>query len=205
MHEQSISHSKTEAITWEMIQNINREMPFYPDPIYRPPPRLPENLWLPRIKSKADTSPRIDLEFEGHLPSQERIMPKTYQRPDKSYFQEPQGLGYLVNRGRLIQKFLLKQADIDKILNIIQWKILNGTHLPVTIKEIQVGYLVSSYFKDIYLYLSQNKLSSNKMAIKKVEALAEKYVLLDSLLFKIVSIPDKEATVLAFQRYELIK
>ena len=35
------------------------------------------------------------------------------------------------------------------------------------------------------------------MAIKKIEALAEKYILLDSLLFKIVSNPDKEATVLA--------
>ena len=71
--------------------------------------------------------------------------------------------------------------------------------MPVTIKEIQAGYLVSSYFKDIYLYLAQNKLPSNDMAIKKIEALAEKYILLDSLLFKIVSNPDKEATVLAIQ------
>ena len=50
-------------------------------------------------------------------------------------------------------------------------------HLPVTVKEIQTGYLVSSYFKDIYLYLAQNKLPSNKMAIKEVEALAEKYTI----------------------------
>ena len=70
-------------------------------------------------------------------------------------------------------------------------------HLPVTVKEIQAGYLVSSYFKDIHLYLTQNKLPSNKTAIKKVEALTVKYILLDSLLFKIVSNPDKEATVLA--------
>ena len=67
----------------------------------------------------------------------------------------------------------------------------------MTVKEIQAAYLVSSYFKDIYLYLAQNKLPSNKMAIKEVKALAEKYILLDSLLFKIVSHPDKEATVLA--------
>ena len=40
-------------------------------------------------------------------------------------------------------------------------------HLPVTIKEIQAGYLVSSYFKDIYLYLSQNKVPGNEMTIKK--------------------------------------
>ena len=62
-------------------------------------------------------------------------------------------------------------------------------HLPVTVKEIQAGYLVSSYVKDIYLYLAQNKLLSNKTAIKKVKALAEKYILLDSLLFKIASNP----------------
>ena len=69
--------------------------------------------------------------------------------------------------------------------------------MPVTIKEIQAGYLVSSYFKDMYLYLAQNKLPCNKMAIKEIEALAEKYILLDSLLFKIVSNPDKEVVVLA--------
>ena len=65
------------------------------------------------------------------------------------------------------------------------------------IKEIQAEYLAISYFKDICLYLHQNKLPSNKTAIKKIEALAEKYILLDSLLFKIVTNPDKEATVLA--------
>ena len=71
--------------------------------------------------------------------------------------------------------------------------------MSVTIKEIQAGYLNSSYFKDIYLYLAQNKLPSSKVPIKKVKALVEKYVLLDSLLFKIVSTPDKELTVLAIQ------
>ena len=66
----------------------------------------------------------------------------------------------------------------------------------MTVKEIQAGYQVSSYFKDIFLYPAQNKLSSNKTAIKKIKALAEKYILFDSLLFKIVSNPHKEATVL---------
>ena len=57
--------------------------------------------------------------------------------------------------------------------------------------------MISSYFKDIYLYLAQNKLPSAKSAIRKVEALAEKYILLDSLLFKIISTPEKETAVLA--------
>ena len=49
-------------------------------------------------------------------------------------------------------------------------------HLPVTVNDIQAGYLVSSYLKDIYLYLPQNKLPNNKTAIKKVKTLAEKYI-----------------------------
>ena len=65
----------------------------------------------------------------------------------------------------------------------------------VEIKEIQAGYLHSSYFKDLYLYVSQNKLPSSKAAIKRIETLAEKYILLDSLLFKIN--PEKETAVLA--------
>ena len=88
-----------------------------------------------------------------------------------------------------------KQTDIDRILEIIQRKVLKGTHLPVKINEIQAGYLHSPYFKNLYLYLSQNKLPYSKLAIRKIEALAEKYVLLDSLLFKISS--DKETEVLA--------
>ena len=90
---------------------------------------------------------------------------------------------------------MLKQTDIDKILEAIQRKVLKGNHLPVEVKEIQVGYLHSPYFKDLYQYLLQNKLPSSKTAIKKLEALSEKYVLLDLLLFRIYA--EKETAVLA--------
>ena len=96
-----------------------------------------------------------------------------------------------------MQKLLPKQANIDKILKIIQHKVLKGLHLSVMVKEIQAGYLSGVYFKDIYLYLSHNILPSSKVGIRKVEALAEKYLLLDLLLFKITVTLDKEAAVLA--------
>ena len=60
------------------------------------------------------------------------------------------------------------------------------------IKDIQAGHFISSYFKDIYLYLAQNKLPSSKTAIRMMEAIAEKYILLDSLLFKIISTQKKK-------------
>ena len=89
-----------------------------------------------------------------------------------------------------------KQTDIDKILEIIRKKVLKGTHLPLTIKEIQPAYLNSLYFKDIYQYLAQNWLPCKKAAIKRVEILEEKYILLDSLLFKLTTIPGKETALL---------
>ena len=110
---------------------------------------------------------------------------------DASLIQDPPELQDLVDTSKLIQKFLPKQADIDKILDIIRRKVLKGTHLPLTIKEIQAGYLTSPYFKDLYLYLVQNKLPSKKSAICKVENLAEKFLMLDSLLFTLTTTPEK--------------
>ena len=68
---------------------------------------------------------------------------------------------------------------------------LKGTHLPLTIKETQAGYLSSTYFKDIYLYLAQNRLPVKKAAIKGVEVLAEKYIISNSLLFELTTIPGR--------------
>ena len=43
----------------------------------------------------------------------------------------------------------------------------------------------------------QNRLPSSKSAICKVETLAERYILLDSLLFRWNTSPDKEKALLA--------
>ena len=105
--EQSIT-SKTKAIMRGMAQDKNRELPFHPDLIYRPPPRPPENLWPESPESKPDIRPKIDIKFEENSLYHEGIISKAYQRPDKSYFQEPKELESLVNTGRLVQKFLPK-------------------------------------------------------------------------------------------------
>ena len=130
----------TEEISRGMIQDKNSEPPFYPDLIYRPPPKPPENLQPHSPESKPDTRPKIDTEFEENSLYQEGIISKTYQRPDKSYFQEPRDLASLVNTDKLVQKFLPKQADIDKILKVIQQKVLKGTYFSIMIKDIQPGY-----------------------------------------------------------------
>ena len=81
--------NETETITRREIQGKNREQPFYPDPIYRPPPSPPENLQPESPENKSVTKPKIDIEFEENSPHQEGIITEFYQRPDKSYLQQP--------------------------------------------------------------------------------------------------------------------
>ena len=78
--------NETETLTKREIQSKNREQPFYPDHIYRPPSRPPENLRPNSPESKPDERPKIDVEFEENSPHQEGIISEFYQRPNKSYF-----------------------------------------------------------------------------------------------------------------------
>ena len=63
--------------------------------------------------SKSSTSieninANINLDFEENSPFQEGIMSKTFQRPDKSFLQEPKELGDLVNKGKFSSQILTK-------------------------------------------------------------------------------------------------
>ena len=175
------------------------DVPFHPDLLLRPKQPIKQNITHKQnSQNEQNISPNINLNLKENSPFQEGIMSETFQRLHKSFFQNPKELGDLINKGNFIHKYLPKQMDIDKILEVIQRKVLRGTHLPMEIKEIQEGYLCGPYFKDLYLYLSQNKVPSLKSAIRKLEALAERYVLLDSLLFKISL--EKESAVLAIPK-----
>ena len=139
----------------------HRSTPSYHDPYTRPPPKPPDiSDPFDSRKDLLDNDLDRKVEIEENSPFQEGIISEIYERPDNSYMQEPQELTDLIDITKLIQKYLPKQMDTDKILDIIKRKVLKGTHLPLTVKEIQAGYLTSPYFKDLYLFLSQNKLPS---------------------------------------------
>ena len=172
-----------------------RQVPIYPDPLLRLPPRPPD--LRENGKGFTDLDMGISTDFEENSPFQEGIISETYERPDRSYIKEPLELVDLLDTTKIIQKLFPKQTDIDKIVDVIQGNVLKGTHLVLTIKEIQAAYLTSPYFKDLYLYIAQNKLPSKRSAIQKVETLAENYILLDSLLFKLVTTLNRETALLA--------
>ena len=116
----------------------HRPTPSYPNPYARPPPKPPDisdplDSWKDLLDNDSDRK----VEIEENSPFQEGIISEIYERPDNSYVREPQELKDLIDTTKLIQKYLPKQMDIDKILDIIKRKVLKGTHLLLTIKEIQ--------------------------------------------------------------------
>ena len=73
-----------------IIQNVGREVPLYPDPVHRPPPK-PIKTSIPEIPgSTSDIDTELNTDFEDNSPFQEGVISEKYQRPDKSYFQGPQ-------------------------------------------------------------------------------------------------------------------
>ena len=120
--------SNSRTVKRKTIQHISREIPAYTDPIYRPPPK-PSEIPLQEIPRKLmDLDTGINMDFAENASYQEGVISETYQRLNRSYFQEPPELESLISRGKLVQIFLPKQADIDKILKIIQRKVLKGMH-----------------------------------------------------------------------------
>ena len=151
MHTKDLTHSINNA-NGKMTNNnsLIPDVPFHPGPVYRSPPKpIKQDVSYPQSSQSSTDIENVNLnfDFEENCPFQEGIMSETFQRPDKSFFQEPKELGNLINKENLIHKYLPIQPDTDKILEEIQRKVLKGTHLPVKIKEIQAGYLHSSYLK----------------------------------------------------------
>ena len=66
-------------------------------------------------KDLLDLDTDRNINFEENSLYQEGIISETYERPDNSYLQEPSELKDLIDTTKLVQKFLPKQTDIDKI------------------------------------------------------------------------------------------
>ena len=113
------------------------------------PPRIvpPNDRLPPKPPNIGETDPHqgpdLRMDIEENSPYQEGIITEAYVAPDQLYLEQPQELIKLVNTLKFVQRHLLWQVDINKILNVIKRKVLKGTHLPITIKEIQAGYLNS--------------------------------------------------------------
>ena len=72
-------------------------LPPYLVPQIRPPPKPPDN------SSKKQVAESLKIEIEENSPFQESIISEVYERPDKSYFQEPIELKDLIDTNNIVQ------------------------------------------------------------------------------------------------------
>ena len=79
-----------------MFQQVECFQP-YLEPSLRPPPKPPDNI------SKKQEVESSKIEIEENSPFQENIISEVYERPDKSYFQEPIELKDLVDTHNIVQ------------------------------------------------------------------------------------------------------
>ena len=105
-------------------RGINNDKSFPPDV-----PLLPCPVHEPLQKKHNAAGPQemeteVNLDIEENSPFQEGVISELIQRLDKSFFQNPKKLEDVIDSDNLIHKFLPKQVDIDKILSIIQRKVL---------------------------------------------------------------------------------
>ena len=98
----------------------------------------------------------------------------------------PPPLESLLDKAKTAYKILPKQGDIDRLIAKINKKVLRDTNLCVDLRDLKAAYLTSLHFRDIYLYLLQNRMPLGKGAAKRFDQNARNYLILDGLLFKIL-------------------
>ena len=91
-----------------------RQVPFYPIPLIKSPPRLPDIKPQDNRRMTLDLHLNINKDFAENSPYPEGIISETDQRPDRFQLLEPTELADLINTNNLVQKYLPKQTDIDK-------------------------------------------------------------------------------------------
>ena len=88
-------HTKNKAN--DRIVNNNPfmpDVPFHPDLLLRPPKQpIKQNMTCKQnSRNVQDINPNINFNFGENSPLQEGVMSETFQRPDKSFFQDPKQL-----------------------------------------------------------------------------------------------------------------
>ena len=106
--------------------------------------------------------------------------------PTEEDFILPPPLESLLDKAKMAYKFLPKQGDIDRLIAKINKKVLRDTNLCVDLRDLKAAYLTSPHFRDIYLYLLQNRMPLGKGAARRLDQNARNYLILDGLLFKIL-------------------
>ena len=125
------------------------------------------------------------LDPEDEKPLEEAVVEGHFRSPILEDFIIPPTLSEETKGKTILAKNLPKQTDIDRLLAVLNRKILTRSRFPDGLKDLEAAYTHSACFKDIYEYLRYNKLPSNPRKAHQIQINANNHFLLGTLLFKL--------------------
>ena len=125
------------------------------------------------------------LDPEDEKPLEEAIVEGNFRSPILEDFIIPPILSEETKGKTILAKNLPKQTDIDRLLAVLNRKILTRSRFPDALKDLEAAYTHSACFKDVYEYLRYNKLPSNPRKAHQTQINANNHFLLGTLLFKL--------------------
>ena len=111
------------------------------------------------------------LDPEDEKPLEEAMVEGNFRSPILEDFIIPPTLSEETKGKTILAKNLPKQTDIDRLLAVLNRKILTRSRFPDGLKDLEAAYAHSACFKDIYEYLRYNKLPSNQGRLIKFKSM----------------------------------
>ena len=84
-----------------------------------------------------------------------------------------------------MRRHIPKQQEIDQLLKEFRRKQIKEWNLPIDALELAKEYAFSPRFRDVYLYITKNKLPSSSASHRRLQMDATNYVVINNLLFRI--------------------
>ena len=157
------------------------------DTVYSQPKFTPQALPQAKPLQMKDLRGDPSLDPDRELPLQESAVEGMFRAPILEDFIVPPTSEEETRGKEILAKNLPKQNDIDKLMKVLNRKILTRSRFPDSLKDLETAYVQSAYFKDVYEYLRYNRLPTNVRKAYQVQVEANNYFLLGILIVQITS------------------
>ena len=156
-----------------------------------------------QVTEKLNEGPRpILIKLIGKIPEtniHEETSDQTHVRePDPIMYREKERMFDHINDEDIIREHIPKQVELDKWLEKLKRKVIHDYDVPISVKELSAEYNESPCFRDIYKYLDKGFIPAayKGSKLRTLKALAEDYVLIKGVLFKVTYKSKKEGITL---------
>lgn len=78
-----------------------------------------------------------------------------------------------------------EKAELDKLMNAIEKKIIRDFNLPVDVNELRKEEESSAFFKPVYDYLAHDSLPNDRKSAKSGQLKSEQYILCNGIVCRL--------------------